>query len=200
MSDKILDILGPGRAIKLVDNGDGTNSISVSDIGGGTVAVSSIPRSTLNQVVTISVTPVISTGIYAIGDSIGSLFAFDFTTVAGYVAGLWRGAVIRALRVFDDDNEKAGCTLYLFKSAPTTVADNAAWAPSYADLKKFSSRVAIATGDYTTVNSNAFVLQEALDIHLGVSSTVMYGILVATGTPTFSAVSDLTIEIDAITL
>lgn len=208
MADETIDILGPGRPIKLVDNGDDTYSIAVSGSVTmpdpmnitGTVEISSASRATLGEVVELSITPTITAGAYSIGDVGGSLLSFDFTTIPNYTAELWSGAQIQSVNIYDDANQKIGCKLYLYKSAPASIADNAAFAPSYADLKKTIGIATFVPGDYSTVNSNALALKGGLQINFPITSTVLYAFLVFDGAPTYAGTSDLTIEIVALAL
>ena len=144
-----------------------------------------------NRTITIDVTPTITAGAYSANDVIGGLQTISIT------AG--RGGVIRRINIADDDSEAAAMKLYIFDQLPTTtIADNAAFAPVIADLKKLIDVVTIVTGDYVTVNSNDYVIKKDLNIDYdadnptdAVTST-FYVYAVVTATPTYTATSDLT--------
>lgn len=130
----------------------------------------------------VSVTPTITAGAYSAGDVVGGLITFSLPTAGA-------GGVINQIVIADDDNEKAQAVLYLFDSAPTTIADNAAFAPAIADLAKLVAVIAVASADFTTVNSNAYAIKTAINQTYKGSALYMYCVCVAT--PTYTAVTDL---------
>jgi hypothetical protein len=144
-----------------------------------------------NQTLILDLTPTISAGsAYAAGDVVGGLLTFNVYSAGG-------GGTIRRIALIDSDNEKAALRLYLFSTAPTSIADNAAFAPSAADLKKLLDVVAFAADDYTTVNSRAFIVERDLDLDYETADGRVYGYLVCDATPTYTAASDLTIRLTA---
>lgn len=148
----------------------------------------------LNIMRTVSVTPVITAGAYSANDVVGGLLTFQLSNVPLAGADPAFGFV-RVARISDDDNEKASLELHLFREAPTAIADNAAFAPSFADLQKRIGSVAIATGDYVTINSNAQAVKSGIEMEFDAPDGNLYGYLVATGTPTYTATSDLAIAL-----
>lgn len=132
--------------------------------------------------------PTITAGAYSAGDVVGGLI----TVPCGY------GCTIRAIRIADDDNEKAVLDLYIFNDEPTTIADNAAFATAMtiSDLKKHVKKVSFAAADYSTINSNAWARQEGLNIDMQTGKGNFYVYAVCTGTPTFTATSDLSFIFD----
>lgn len=131
--------------------------------------------------ITRKVTPTISTAIYAAGDSVGGELAFLIDANQGK---------IDSLAIYDNDGEAAVLTLYLFDSQPATIADQAAFSVADADRAKLIGIV--ASGTYNTTAGAD--IQHGLNIpfNLGSGNTI-YGYLVATATPTYTAVDDLTI-------
>src|SRR5574343_384011 len=99
------------------------------------------------------VVPVITAGAYSANDVVGGLLTFQLAPEAPAGVNPASGFV-RVVTISDDDNEKAALELHLFREAPTVIADNAAFAPTFADLKKRVGSVVIAAGDYVTINSN----------------------------------------------
>jgi hypothetical protein len=138
-----------------------------------------------------SVTPTIDTNAYSANDVIGGLLSFDVST------SRVNGGIINTALVADDDNEKAALTLYLFHAAPTTIADDAAFAPTIADLKQLCAVIAFSS--YTTVNSNAYSLVEDINNAFVSTTGILYGYLVCTATPTYTAATDLTVVLTIIT-
>lgn len=131
----------------------------------------------------------ITAGAYSASDVVGGLVAVTIQQ------GRFASGVIRKLSVVDDDNEKAALTIYFFSEAPTSIADNAAFAPAIADLKKMSGSVAVAAGDYVTLNGNAIALKTEINHDFQATTGILYLYLVCTGTPTYTATTDLTLEL-----
>jgi len=138
-----------------------------------------------------SVTPTITAGAYGALDVVGGMLTFN-------VSGTPQGGILNRVIVVDDDNEKAVLTLYLFGTKPSTIADNAAFTPAVADLKALFAKVAIAADNYVTLNSNAIAIIDDVNCVLPANNGQIYGYLVCTATPTYTATSDLTITIDVL--
>jgi hypothetical protein len=115
---------------------------------------------------------------YTDGDTIGGLLTFG-TLIS-------TGSILRHLTLTDQAGQGSAVDLWLFDAAPTTFADDAAFAPVYADLTKLVAKVAIASADYSTENSMKWVAKTGLDVTL--VKPVLYGYLVANGsTPNYGA-------------
>lgn len=132
----------------------------------------------------VSVTPTIDTAIYAANDVVGGLMTFSVPSAVN-------GGVLNSALLVDEDDEKAALTLYLFDAEPTTIADQAAFAPTAADLKKLVCTIGLA--NYTSINSLAFC--EVPDINQGFAADTLYGYLVCVATPEYTAVTDLTAKL-----
>jgi hypothetical protein len=147
-------------------------------------------REIFNRTKTIEVTPVIDDDAYSAGDVVGGLIELDVASAGG-------GGVIRRVMLIDDDSEGAALTLYFFDAEPTTIADDAAYAPTVADLKKQIGIVEIATGDYVTQNGNDIVIKDGDDLNIDYESIdgKLYAYIVCTATPTYTAVTDLTLRV-----
>lgn len=128
------------------------------------------------------VTPTISTTAYSAGDVVGGLMTIPLASI--YASG----KILKAM-VLDDGDIKTDLTLYLYDAAPTTIANDAAFAPLHADNQKLIGTVAIAGADYTTVNSNAYVIKSTAIEYVG---RAFYCYAVCTGTPTYAAANHLT--------
>ena len=143
-----------------------------------------------------TVTPTIDTDAYSASDVVGGLLTFNVHSPSGV-------GILDNLRIVDDDNEKAACKLYLFNDVPSTIADDAAFAPTVADLKKLIAIVSVAADDYTELNSNAVAF-----VNINENDAVMYsadgkgnlyGYLVCDATPTYAAATDLTLTLTVLT-
>jgi len=142
----------------------------------------------------VTAAPTIGTDAYTANDVIGGLLTFDISNAGG-------GGIVRWTRIVDDDNEKAELALYLFNELPSTIADDAAFAPTVADLKKMIGKVLIQAADYETINGNAVAIigrgvsTDDVNIDAPTNTGKLYGYLVCTATPTYSAATDLTVSL-----
>jgi hypothetical protein len=143
-----------------------------------------------NQTRTVDITPTITAGAYSAGDVIGGLLAFDVYSAGG-------GGTIRRVLMIDADDEKAAGRLYLFSAAPTTIADNAPFAPSAADLRKLIDVITIAGNEYATVNSRAYVVKRDLGIDYASADGRVYAYWVCDSAVTYGTTGDLTLRLTA---
>jgi hypothetical protein len=121
---------------------------------------------------------------YTAGDVVGGMLTFGVAAAGAVI----NGGRIDSLVVTDDDNEKAELTLYLFDSTPTTIADDAAFAPVAADLKNLISKTVVAAADFTTVNALAYAIKTGINQVFNTDGKGnIYGYLVCTATPTYAA-------------
>lgn len=139
----------------------------------------------------IRITPTVSTSIYAALDIIGGT---QTLTSAMRVSG--GSGVLQTITVADDDNEKVALEILLFDSAPSggTYADQGALAHAAGDIDKFLGKVSIASSDYVTVVTGSLaVATKTVGLPVkAVGSANLYAIiLVGSGTPTYTATSDL---------
>lgn len=108
------------------------------------------------------------------------------------------GGIIRRMRLVDGSNQAAALTVYIFESAPTSIADDGAFSSAIvvADHKKLIRTVSIAaTTDYTVVNSLATAIKADLNIEFWAANGNIYIYLVCTATPTYGA-SALTLIVE----
>ena len=145
-----------------------------------------------NPLIRVAVTPTISaSSAYQTGDVLGTLM-----TIAG--AGLNSGGsgYVLGVNVIDRTQaQRAAMDICFFDQSITPASDNAAWAPSDADMEKCLGVVAI--GPYNTVwpgtpnNSFSTGFNWGLPYVL-TGSTNLYAVAVVRGTPTYVATTDLT--------
>jgi hypothetical protein len=135
-----------------------------------------------------TVTPslVVTLNAYSANDVVGGLITIPANSASG-------GGVIRQVLITDAANQKEPYTLYLFDAEPTTIANDAAFAPTIADLKKIAATMAIAALDYVEVNSLAYAIKSP-DLEFSVLGGSLYAYLVAGDTPDYAAVTDLTLK------
>jgi hypothetical protein len=131
------------------------------------------------------------TGAYGSGDVVGSLLSVTFPNGVPFILGGITVSVGEASKAL------AG-TIYLYDSAPTTIADNAAWATGLtaADNAKQIASILLPTA----LSSNS---RNIYEIKYGGGSTMpligiqvgtLYFYYVTTSTPTFSAAQTVTIR------
>lgn len=146
----------------------------------------------VNKTVTVTVTPTITAGAYSANDVVGGLLTFTLADSNG------ASGIVRSARIVDGDNEKAACKLYLFSSAPQSLADNAAFdfTDDAANLAKCVGRISFANADYVTVGADAAVWAKSQDIDFDTETGVLYGYLVCDATPTYGNAADLSITLN----
>ena len=139
----------------------------------------------------IAQTPTITAGAYAAGDAVGGLLTF--AQAASIYKG--EGKIVKVV-VIGDGAQDENLILHLFDRTFTAMADNAAWDPSDADMQNCIGHIEIAAADYMAGanNSVATVLID-MAIDLAATGTSLFGQLESVGTPTYTAVDDLTIKV-----
>jgi hypothetical protein len=146
-----------------------------------------------DKVIEAQVAPTVTAGAYTAEDVVGGLLTFNITSPSGC-------GVINKLVITDDADQKAAGSLYLFNAAPTAIADNAAGELAIADLKKIATVIAIAADDYKTVNNNAYaVITDINDVYKADGKGCLYGYFITSGTPTYAAITDLTLTLSVLT-
>jgi hypothetical protein len=140
--------------------------------------------------ITISQTPAVTAGAYSAGDAVGGLLTF---ANAARVSG--DGGVVKSVTIIDDNGQGKIMELWLFDSAPTDVADNAAWSTlAEADMEKLVGIIPTLNGTwYAAGTAKACVIECA--VRYDCVATSLYGKLVTRETPSFAAVDDVTVKI-----
>lgn len=139
----------------------------------------------------IAQTPTITAGAYAAADAVGGLLTF-----ANAVSVYKGDARIVKVVIIDDGAQDENLILHLFDRTFTAMVDNAAWTPSDADMQNSIGHIEIAAADYMAGanNSKATVLIE-FDFALVSGGTSLFGQLECVGTPTYTAIDDLTVKL-----
>lgn len=166
----------------------GAGGATTPVVAGGTSsdAIPVVPRYKRSR---LSVTPTISTSIYAAKDAVGGIMTF--ANAARSSAG---SGVIRAVTVIDKGQQMAALDLVLFdQTIAGTVTDNNPFDPDDATLANTIGWVAIAaTTGYKDFNDNSVAFAQC-EIPYVCAATSLFGALVARGTPTFTSTSDLVV-------
>lgn len=139
----------------------------------------------------IGVIPTITAGAYIAKDAVGG--RLDFSGAARLNKG---SGIIQSVTLVDLDSEAAELVLVLFDRPFTATADNGPFDPSDADLLYCVGKITIAASDYTAFNDNSVAQVRNLGIPFvcGLDDT-LYGQLMCTGTPTYTATSDLVVKL-----
>ena len=83
----------------------------------------------LSKPLTIDVELTVDTDAYTALDVVGGLLTFAVGSPTG-------GCILNSVTLIDEDNQSEDYKLYLFDSKPTVIADDAAYAPAIADVRK----------------------------------------------------------------
>ena len=168
----------------------GTNNIGDVDIltiAAGETHVGSVG----GESIAISQTPTVTAGAYSANDAVGGLLTF---AGAGRVAA--GSGVIKNVLIIDDAGQDAVLELWLFNATFTAMADNAAWAPSQADLRKLIAVISTNDGDWFAAGTPSVARVEvSQNYNLAAAGTSLFGQLVTRGTPTFAATDDVSVII-----
>lgn len=143
----------------------------------------------------IIVTPTVSVSpAYTAGDSVGG------ENVIAALGSQTRRGVLKSLVVVDNGNQKANLTILIMRAAMVTApVDNAAFAPTAADLLNTVAKINVATADYETINSKAVACIELSRSITGEAAATLtqqtparlWVYILTTGTPTYTAVDNL---------
>jgi len=132
---------------------------------------------------------------YTAADVVGGRLSCVVPQIAG-------GGFIAWVRLVDDADQAEGYDLHCFYQQPSSIANDAAWAPTEADRLKHFTTINIAAGDYDQSGADASVISDGKDKTAGeylffppLSDNVMYFYLVASDTPDYAAADDLTLDI-----
>jgi len=139
----------------------------------------------------ISVTPTISTSIYATGDAVGGLMTFSN---AARVPG---GTItINSAVIIDLDKELAPLEIVLFDRTFTATSDNATFDPTDADLANCIG--VIKVGDYASFNDNAVAVRTGIGLSAKLNGNDLFGQLVVRSGPTYASTSDIIVILEII--
>lgn len=143
-----------------------------------------------NWVKKIESTPVITAGAYAANDVVGGLIKLDLDGVPDGASGY-----LHSIVVSDKNNIKTALKVHFFTSAPASIADNAAFAPTYAEIKKRFAVIAVGAADFTSISTYAQAIKDGLRNSFVTDSATadsLWVYVTCDGTPTFSATDGLT--------
>ena len=175
------------QLIKLVQSANGSRTPIDADANGLKVSGT---FTTSVSVVRKSVTPTISTGVYAAKDAIGALLTFS-----NAASGSGRPIMVSAAKIIDKDQERAEIDLVLFGASITAPTDNAVFDPTDAELADHVGTIQFNVIDYADFNDNCVAHRSQLGLDILPTGTDLYGVLVARSTPTYTATTDIVVEL-----
>lgn len=135
----------------------------------------------------LSPTITVDTDAYTAGDVVGGLLTMPIKAAAG-------GGILNSVLLVDGDGVGADLTLYVFRAAPTSFADDAAFAPTAADLQALVAIVKLGTS--TSINSTS--VYHVPDVNQAFRADALYGYLVAAGTPTYTNADALSLRLSVV--
>lgn len=177
-ADEISSVLY--QRVKVTHGADGT----ATDVS------TTSPLPTRRVGATLTAAPTVTAGAYSANDVVGGLLTF--TNAVRDTGG--RG-IINSI-VFTDLGVTANVlNLWLFSDAPASIADNAAFDPSDAELLTLVGVVQIAAADYLIATDNQAAMKLNVGLQYNVTATSLYGYLECVGTPTYASTADIKIRI-----
>lgn len=190
MADNFEVTAGVGTAIRAVEKSSKKHQVVVLDIGGAgaeSLLTDRLPFSSPGGI-NISVTPTITAGAYSAKDAVGGMMTF-----ANAVSGSGKSGILNTVTIIDNDDEKAPLELWLFNADPSGVADNAPMDFTDANMLKCVGIVPISSADYFSLADNGAACVRGIGLQFQCAATSLFGQLKCTGTPAYTATSDITV-------
>jgi len=140
----------------------------------------------------------VTTDAYSAEDVVGGLLTSD---AIPQISG---GGYLAWVRLVDDATQAEPFDLYVFNAVPSTIANDAAWAPLEADWLKCIGQIDIPATAYNTTGSEAdCAFVKAVDVKTAdvvwfdtLATGRLYFYLVANGsTPDYADTNDLTMHV-----
>ena len=138
----------------------------------------------------VQVTPAVTAAsAYVAGNVVGGLLIF-----ANAVQGTVLSGVLESITLAIKSTQTASFKLYLFGSAPaTTFTDKTAPAIQAVDAAKLLDVITLSAGDAGRGANTTLFVADNIGKSLVLAGTSLFGVLVTTGTPTFTTTSDVVV-------
>ena len=138
--------------------------------------------------VTVPLT-VTASSAYVANNSVGGLIRFRNIT------GPQQSGIVQNVTVLSQSVQTTGYKLYLFNDIPgsTTVADKATPSLNAVDLPKLLNVITLVSADSTigkTIN-----VTNGIGVGFITTTQTLYGVLVTTGTPTYTSTTDVSVTL-----
>lgn len=201
-------VLGTSNALpSSVTNGAGTTAAVSAPSADGAAAANGLVSNSQNLVYNgatwdrwsgrvggytaqVSVTPTVtSASAYAAGNEVGGLLTF-----ANAFRSVSLSGVVQSLHLQSKSVQTAGFKLYLFRSNPTatTWADKTTPAINATDIPNLIGVYTLANPD-SGLGTVTIYNTDGIGKSVQAATTTLYGVLVTTGTPTFTSTTDLNV-------
>jgi hypothetical protein len=163
-------------------------------------SVSVVPASDVGGISSVTVSPAITSIIpYVTGNQVGGLMTFSSAVNSITYSGVIDSIVIKSKSI-----QTSGFNLYLFKTNPasstwtdkTTPAINASDIPYLIGVYSFDATDDSGLGTITLYQSSSTLGNGNSPKAIVLTSSNLYGVLVATGTPTFNSTSDISVTVN----
>ena len=110
------------------------------------------------------------------------------------------GALIRAVKILDYGVQSEPYIIHFYRSIASTIADDAAFAPTDADGLLEIGTVTVAAGDYATANGDAYSVAYLRGDNVNIevphnAAGLVYVYLQCTDTPDYVAATDLVVQL-----
>lgn len=131
---------------------------------------------------------VVTAGAYSSNDVVGGRLDFG---------GITTHSLLVAVKIVDLAKQAGAYTLVLFNDEPTSISDNSTYTIADADLEKVVAAVQIddtAGAHKFDFTDNKLYMRSDLTIPLEAHGG-LYGYLIAAGTPTFAATTDVSVTL-----
>lgn len=178
------------QRVKLVAGKDGTYT---GDVAGrlvdGDANASAIYVDPRQKVVRLSVTPVVSTTpAYTAKDAVGALMTFSSAVRAS-----GGSCTLVAAQLVDKGQQMKDIELVLFDRTLTAPTDNAIFNPTDAEMATCVGTLYFGAGYYADFSTNSVCAIDSIGLPILLNGTDLFGVLVARGTPTYTATNDLVV-------
>ena len=177
-----LDVGGPSaNAENLITVGQQTKA------GGIPVTLSS------DVTASVTVTPTVTAAAYSTGNEVGGLLTF--TSAVGAALG----GIVQSIAVTSKSIQTTGLKLYLFSANPSnsTWTDKSTPAINVADLPGLLGSYTLGSADSGLGTMTVWNL-DGISKSFRSTTTSLYGVLVAVGTPTFASTSDVSVTVSVL--
>jgi hypothetical protein len=144
-----------------------------------------------NKATIITPAITVSTSIYAADDVVGGRLTLTNAMRVSSGTGLLTDILMTCA-----DGETFGSRILLFDTTTaSSIADQSPFTWGAGDHAKLLAIVNIATGDFTTIAGDTVAHKQNLNILVAANGSAnLYAYVLATGTPTFGAATDLSIR------
>jgi hypothetical protein len=145
----------------------------------------------MSKIVDITVTPTVTAGAYSAKDVVGGLltFANAVSVYKGY-------GILRKIVIKNNAGVADLLNIHLFNTAPASIADNAAYDPTDAEMATCIATIPIVAADYVIATDNA-IATKLLELPFVVApyGTSLYVYVSTVATPTYAAVTDFAVTL-----